>query len=202
MRITVLFFWRFFGIFFGCACNTWKFPVQVSNPRHSYHQSHWCDSAGSLMCWATRELPEFVKGVNSGLYLQRVQLTRLTGGYGFNELLVCFGYRCTCFSVSFFFRLLLAVFPLSAIVWKLLLLRLVWQSECGTPRFCGGHAPAIRKHPDILYWLLPFWRLSLRGPCCCKIFFIHFPSQVGLNRRLSRMFWRRFLASVRKLGSV
>ena len=47
----------FIIIFFGHAHGMWKFPGQGLNSHHSIHLSHCSDSARSLTCCATRELP-------------------------------------------------------------------------------------------------------------------------------------------------
>ena len=44
----------------GCTCNMRKFPGQGSNLCHSCNQSYSSDSAGSLTCWAPRELQNFL----------------------------------------------------------------------------------------------------------------------------------------------
>ena len=51
--------WALFFIlfcFFGLAYGTWKFLGQKSNPHHSSNPGGYSDSAGSLTCYATREL--------------------------------------------------------------------------------------------------------------------------------------------------
>ena len=46
--------------FFGHAWGRWKFPDQGWNPCHSSNPTHCSDNAGSLTCWATRELQQLI----------------------------------------------------------------------------------------------------------------------------------------------
>ena len=48
-----------FLIIFGCTLGMWKFQGWGLNPGHSSDLNHTSDNAGSLTCYATRELQVF-----------------------------------------------------------------------------------------------------------------------------------------------